>query len=249
MKTIYFLTIAIVHYLFLNQMLFAQHQPCLCNMKGFKYKALFMDSIGDTLTNEIIEIIPTGKRWKFQPRKQKSVNYFYSADTIGFQKINPLFQHDRYKNRMKRKGKEKFEVKGNTGFTCSENSYFLHPPRQNQYIMLYHAAYPFMIYSKLSDTLEHCVLTFNNLGPENFVHRYEIFPYVGISPLKDSSKVQLWTVNANSTVTGLSDYFKNLHYHDSKMEGLYCPEIGFIKMHYTFENGIKIYFDYVEENM
>lgn len=246
--SLYFLFF-VLNIIFSTQFLYAQVEPCLCNGKGFNYRALFIDSIGDTLTNEIIKAIPTGKRWIFQPRVQMGVNYYYSTDTIGFQKINPLFQDDCYKNRMKRKGKVKFEDKENTGFTCSENSYFLHPPRQNQYVMIHHAAYPVMFYSKLSDTLEHLDFTINNLGPENFVHRFEIFPYAGISPLKETSQLKLWSVNAITDVTGLSDYFESQHCHDSKMEGLYCPEIGFIKMHYTFENGVKIYFDYVEENL
>lgn len=235
--------------IFSTQFLYSQMEPCLCNGKGFNYRAFFIDSIGDTLTKEIIKIVPTGKRWIFQPRVQMGVNYYYSTDTIGFQKINPLFQDDRYKNRMKRKGKVKFEDKENTGFTCSENSYFLHPPRQNQCKMMYYAAYPVIDYTMLNDSVEHIVYTTNVLGPVEAVHRYEIFPYTGISPLKDSMKTQLWTVNANSDVTGLSEYFESQHYHNSKMEGLYCPEIGFIRMHYTFENGVRIYFDYVEENL
>lgn len=33
-------------------------EPCLCNGKGFNYRAFFIDSIGDTLTKEIIKIVP-----------------------------------------------------------------------------------------------------------------------------------------------------------------------------------------------
>ena len=248
MKTNQLISILVLKFLFSSHFFNAQTAPCLCNGKGFNYRALFIDSIGDTLTNEIIEVKPTGKRWIFQPRVQKGVDYFYSTDTIGYQKITPNFQDDRYKNRMKRNGKVKFIVKENTGFTCSENTFFLHPPRQNQYKMMYYAAYPVIDYTRLNDSMEHIVYTTNVLGSVDAVHCYEIFPYVGISPLKDKSQLKLWSVNAITDVTGLSDYFESQHYHDSKMEGLYCPEIGFVRMHYTFENGVRIYFDYVEEN-
>jgi hypothetical protein len=112
--------------------------------------------------------------------------------------------------------------------------------------MMRFAAYPFMIYSKLSDTLEQFEYKINNLDDQVFIHNYEVLPYERTTPLNGNFKDSLWTVNVISTVNGLSDYFESQHYHDSKMEGLYCPEIGFIKMHYTFENGVKIYFDYIE---
>jgi hypothetical protein len=240
--------LVLVLLLYKSEKLFSQG-PCLCQSKPFKYKALFIDSIGDTLTNEIIEVVPTGKPWFFQPRVQKGVSYYFSTDTSGYQKINPNFQDDRYKNHLKRNGKIKFVNKETTGYACRNTSYFLHPPRQNQYQMLFYGAYPFMYYSKLSDTIEHYSITMNIPGPVDAVHRYVIFPYVGISPFKDISQLKLWNVNAVTDVTGLSEYFESQHYHDSKMEGLYCPEIGFVKMQHTFENGVKIYFDYIENSL
>lgn len=246
MKSNKILCFALLNFFLSIPQLRSQVSPCLCNGKGFNYRAVFIDSLGDTLTNEIINVIPTGKRWFFQPRVQKGVSYYFSTDTSGYQKINPNFQDDRYKNHLKRNGKIKFVNKETTGYACRNTSYFLHPPRHNQYRMMYFAAYPVIDYTMLNDSVEHIVFTINVLGPVDAVHRYEIFPYTGISPLKDSTKTKLWTVNANSDVTGLSEYFESQHYHDSKMEGLYCPEIGFIKMHYTFENGVKIYFDYIE---
>ena len=67
-----------------------------------------------------------------------------------------------------------------------------------------------------------------------------------VTPLQDTLinnyKVNAWKVYA---VSGgdFNDYHESLKMFDSTLDAIFTKEYGFIKLHYTFENGIKIQFD------
>jgi hypothetical protein len=65
--------------------------------RDYIYTALYIDSIGDTITNETLTIRIPDRRWIAQPWMQKSVIYIYDTDTTDYKNyVNPdNYQHER----------------------------------------------------------------------------------------------------------------------------------------------------------
>jgi hypothetical protein len=204
--------------------------------KEYHYNAVYIDSIGDTIVSEIITLKPLDRRWIGQLRVQETVQYQFETDSSDFVKVALPISGIRI-NHVK---------KENTGAYFQNGYYFLHPPRANQYYMLRYAAYPRMEFEYLSDSLTSFDFNLRALGGVKYQHHYII------TPLKDSLifcntiKTEVWEVQTTSEVTGLSEYWQNLRIHNSTCEAVFSKELGFVKMHHTFENGIKIQFDLIK---
>ena len=215
--------------------------------KEFHYRVLYIDSINDTITDELMVMRPLNKRWSGQPWLQESVKYLFDTDTNEYKNfISPhpgmreIYENYYKKNRT-------YRIKGSeiTGGVNNQEYFFLHPPRINQYFMLRYAAFPVVEYKYLTDS----TTQFNfHLGEKmKYDHVYLI------SPLSDSMKSKfrsnnenLWEMKVESTITGLSDYWKQYPIFNSNSLLIYSRESGFIMLHHNFENGIKIHFDLIE---
>jgi hypothetical protein len=211
--------------------------------KEYYYRTVYIDSIGDTITNEVLIMKPLNRRWLGQLRIQEAVKYSFCTDTFGYKNfVSPDPSMRKLKNEyFEKKGRNKIKKSENTGAVNNDNYFFLHPPRVNQYFMLRYSAYPYLKYSCLTDSVSSFELKLSEIRKYN--HIYEVKP-LSTDSLNSSEK--LWEFNVESKVTNLSDYWKQYHIFDSKSVMIFSKESGFIMMHHTFENGIRINFDLIE---
>ncbi len=211
----------------------------------FHYNALYINPNNDTITNELLILRVLGRRWFVQPGLQEAIRYIYHTDTSDYRNFispDPFYRRKDEKN-YEHKGKAwRLSKKETTGAYSNSNAYYAHPPRTNQYRMLFYAPHPIVIYQLLKDTL--CDFVFNRriIGAP-FTQTYEYSPAKSIT--KNQKDCKCWEVNVNS-VGHLSEYMDSLAIYDSKLKALFCEEIGFVKMNYTFEDSTKIFFELEE---
>ena len=202
--------------------------------REFIYQVIYITKNGDTLSNENISLKPLDRRWVGQCRVQESIKYCFNSDTVD---LSPI-----------RESKQiliNYQKKEITGATVTDDFCFVHPPRANQYYMLRYAGYPYMQYEFLTDTLSSFKFVLREIGKVKYEHLYTITP-IKFSINSSYQLSNCWQVNIESEVTGLSDYWKKYHMHNSTCEGIFSKEYGYIKLHYLFEYGIKIQFDLID---
>lgn len=56
--------------------------------------------------------------------------------------------------------------------------------------------------------------------------------------------IETWHLRTTS-IGNIKEEDKNYGIYNSVQESIFCKEYGFVKLHYTFENNIKIQFDLV----
>lgn len=204
--------------------------------RQYVYSAVYIDEKNDTITREKMILAPRNKRWVAQPGEQESVYILYFTDTIGIKN---------YKSFDPSVKDFKFKKKENTGGYYNDEVFFLHSPRQNQYKILYYAAHPMMYFSRLTDSLKTMEISIQNLAKQVYVHKYSVKPDTILYDSITKKELQYWQVHIQTETKNMGPYFGKLGL-DSKCDAIFSKEYGFSKMHYTFENGIKINFDLVE---
>jgi hypothetical protein len=214
--------------------------------KMYHYNTLYIDSKGDTIIKGKMIIKPLDRPWMGQLRSQESVNYLYFNDTSEFNRYKDPepFYYQKQQKYYQKHGRMKMNLKENTGGSLSESIFYLHPPRTNQFRMLFYVCHPWMVYSLLNDSIE----VFNsNLKIYGFGKGIS---NIQVQPLKKSSiesvdaQIKTWEVNVTTYYEFNDILVKKLPIYNSTLDAEFCKEYGFIKMHYTFENGIKIQFDF-----
>jgi hypothetical protein len=210
----------------------------------YHYNVIYIDSIGDTITNENLKVLPTNKRWIFQPGKQKVVRYIYETDTSQYKNYRDpedLFR-EMDKKYYVRKKKYRLTKIEKTGGYVNDSSFYLHPPRVNQYRMLFYSVHPYFALRSLNkkhDEFEGRSL--NIIGMGKYIHNFVVDSLGKIKFAKE--EVAVWEVNVESTLDPATDYFdQNKWKYKSTFQGLFCEEYGFIEMNYEFETGVKIEF-------
>ncbi len=211
--------------------------------KEYYYRALYIDSKGDTITNEKLIIKPLGRGWVAQPWKQQAVRYIYCTDTIGYKKYKSPDEFYREKDSLYyvKKGKMKIYKKETTGAIHDDKEFYMHPPRTNQYNMLFYAPH---FWIKL-DSLKNVESTFKTgitiplMGTFNI--NYTVTPLQ--DTLVENTKVKAWQMKGDN-IGDIKEEYKAEGIYNSSVEAIFCKEYGFLKFHYTFENGIKIQFDF-----
>lgn len=212
----------------------------------YHYNAIYIDSHGDTITEEILILKPLGRPWFFQPWLQVAIKYIYNTDTLGFKNyVDPdPWWHEKNQKYFSKKGKLKISSSENTGAFAKRGIFYMHPPRDNQYRMLFYSPHPFVYFKSLNDTTN----KFKRNGGAPGMGGETIQEYT-VTPLKDvafnKSKIRAWKVYATSS-GDYNDYKESLKIYDSTLDAIFTKEYGFIKMHYNFENNIKIQFDLKE---
>ncbi|HET8859444.1 hypothetical protein [Marivirga sp.] len=211
----------------------------------YYYNAIYIDSIGDTITNETLKILPTKRRWIFQPGKQRVVKYIYNTDTSQYKNYLDPDDFFREKNKKYYTKKNKYRLKEveKTGGYCNGEIFYMHPPRTNQYRMLFYSVHPFFALRALNkkhDEFEGRSL--NILGMGKFIHNF-IVDSLGEKKIFNDKKVEIWQVYVESELEPATDYFdRNKWKYQSTFEALFCEEYGFIEMNYKFKTGVKIAF-------
>ena len=216
--------------------------------RDYIYKALYIDSSGDTITNERLILRTLDRRWIGQPWLQRSIKYIYDTDTADYKNYtdpDPYFR-ERNIRRYKNRGEYPLSEKEITGGYQDEHYFYMHPPRSNQYRMLFHAAHPRFfsrVLEKGIDTVTATDQQFYGAGYMNQEYRYQDLGKDEI--LGDS--ITLYQVNVISKlVTEKEKFKKKIDFYASTFDALFCFEYGFIKMHYEFKSGVKIEFDLIE---
>jgi hypothetical protein len=208
---------------------------------------LYIDSSGDTITNERLILRTLDRRWIGQPWLQRSIKYIYDTDTADYKNyINPdSYQRGRDKKYYRRKDKFRLSEKEITGGYQTKDYFYMHPPRRNQYSMLFYAAHPAFhsrVLEKGTDTIP-INNTIYGVGTMNQKYRFQDLGKDEI--LGDS--IDVYQVNVNAyLMTEKEKFKKKIDFYASTFDALFCFEYGFIKMHYEFKSGVKIEFDLIE---
>jgi hypothetical protein len=215
--------------------------------RDYIYTALYIDSIGDTITNETLTIRILDRRWIGQPWLQKSVRYIYDADTADLKNyVDPdKYFRERNNKYFKKKGKPRYSEKETTGGFQSESYFYMHPPRTNQYRMLFYSAHPKFLSSNLengSDTISSNLRIFG-LGYLDQKYRFQ---ELGKKECLGDS-INVYQVSVNSFPVSEKELsIEKLNFYTSTFDAVFSFEYGFIKMHYEFKSGVRIEFDLVE---
>jgi hypothetical protein len=216
--------------------------------KEYHFNAIYIDSIGDTVTREKIIVQPTGKPWVAQPGLQKSFSYIYDANMVDY--ANYVDPEAEFRKRdlkyFRKKGKYRYSKEETTGGFVNESEFYMHPPRRNQYRMLVNGVHPFFYFESLSK--KHHEFNYSHIkfiGMGSFDHNYIVDSLGAI--LFQYKEIAAWQVQVQSDFLPATDFWKTQKYlFDSKLDAIFTTEYGFIKLHYTFKTGIKIQFDLIE---
>ncbi|MGB0930990.1 MAG: hypothetical protein ACPGVB_09460 [Chitinophagales bacterium] len=192
------------------------------------YEATYIGVEGDTLSQEKVEWMATGKRTEFSPNRQDIMVYKYHyspEDSIRFIENPTINKKANYANRWKSKKEE--------GIIENVENVWLHPMRHNQYSFTQVAPYPHLRYpleigNKWSTSLE-MLGTDGDWSYANIQKNHEITDsftksYPNIGTLK------CWELNATATFkmsTSTLQYFFNEQY-------------GFTELHYVNYIGEKL---------
>ena len=217
--------------------------------KKYHYNTFYIDSLGDTVVRGKLIIAPTGKPWIAQPGVQESVNYYHFVDSLEYVKFidpEPFFAK-RNSDYLAKKHKLKFNKKENTGGYMKTNYFYIHPPRTNQFRLLFYSPHPWMANQLLNDS------SYNEFNVElkffgpimSLMSTYKLKPISKSSLSSFPSSIKVWQVDIDSKMK-FKDTTKT-HYnglYNSTVEAEFCKEFAYIKMHYRFENGIQVLFNF-----
>lgn len=230
--------------------MFSQDSKYFEVKRDYIYNAIYIDKNGDTITNEKLIIRIPDKRWVAQPWKQKSIIYIYYTDTIGFKNyIDPeSFFHEKNMEYLKENRKLRLKQKETTGGLESKRySYlYMHPPRVNQYRMLFYAPHPYFFYSALDREADTVILTNQHVYGAGYLHQEYIYKDIGKEEVFADS-IHVYQVSVNSNLIPSKELSKEeLDFYNSTLVAIYCLNYGFIKLNYQFKSGVKIEFNLVK---
>lgn len=213
----------------------------LAKNKEYHYSALYINEIGDTITKDEFILKPLARPW-IQLRVQQAVRYIYNTDTAGYHDfVHPIkYFHERNQRKYKKRGRYPISSKETTGAVYNDSLFYMHPPRANQFSMLFYSIHPKVLLSTLTDSITKADFGMG-IPLMGFFNWHST-----IIPKGDSiifgEKIKVWEIETAS-IGDIKEEEKKLGIYNSKMDALFTREFGYIKQHYTFENNIKIKFD------
>ena len=214
--------------------------------RTYHYNTLYIDAHGDTLIREHLVMRVLNRPWSGQPWKQRSVRFESNLDSATYSRYidpEPLFHHLDSKY-VARKSRLRYIPKQITGGMVEYfkkekfTQFYMHPPRWNQYRMLFYAPHwEIWIYDKLDSVYTFpnslgiiLMGTFNQPSTVTIVPKQQIFGH----------EVDFYKMHVTSTI---DDSLKDgLYIYDSTLDAIFTKEYGFTELLYEFENGIKIQF-------
>lgn len=216
---------------------------CFNGDQEYHFNALYIDSNGDTITNEKMVLRPLGRPWLPQPWLQRAVKYIYHTDTSDYKNYLDPDKWWQVKNQKHydKKGEYRFSEDETTGAIAKRGIIYMHPPRTNQYRILSYTPHPFVYTKAMADSIFKFSRSLEFIGMGGpMIQDYTVKP-LGDTTL-NNSVVKTWKILATSG-GDFNEYYESKDFYDSTMEAIVTKEYGFIKMHYTFKNNIKIQFD------
>ena len=214
--------------------------------RAYHYNTLYIDAQGDTLIREHLVMRVLNRPWSGQPWKQRSVRFESNLDSATYSRYvdpEPAF-HYLDSDYVARKGRLRYSPTSTTGgaieYVKKEKytEFYLHPPRWNQYRMLFYAPHWKMRIYDESDSVYSFQSglgiiswgTFNQPRTVRIVPKQQVF----------GQEVDFYKMHVTSTI---ADSLKNGDYiYDSTLDAIFTKEYGFTELLYEFENGIKIQF-------
>lgn len=196
-----------------------------------EYKIIFINNIGDTLSNEDLEIETTDKRWSGQPGLQKQIIFHHHPNEDSILSIIPSKYYTyRIQNKLRRGKRNVFKYEMVTGGFFLMNKFWMHPPRGNQYRALEGVPYPCVYLDSLPDD--------TSIG--HYRDDRKFFDERGLvkifyeakktnSFLWGDSKYKSWIISA--TQEG---------YYNHRLDAVFTMEEGFLVLDWTLDDGYRI---------
>lgn len=131
-------TIIIFIFIVKVSFLWSQEANFFHQKREYHYNAVYIDAHGDTISSEKLIIKPLCKPWFVQPNLQMAFQYIYSNDSNAFRRyIDPKEYVHQRDLKFDKKGKMRIRPEETTGGYSSDNFFYMHPPRCNQFRMLF----------------------------------------------------------------------------------------------------------------
>lgn len=196
--------------------------------KTYHYVAVYLDSLGDTLTREHIRLHPTEEVWDMAPRQTlMEIELDFSAtDSARFAPF-PL-------NHKSRAWRSSYRE----GVIQNAKRVWMHPIRSNQYVLTELAPFPEVVFPLRADTSwENTLWIYEAFGSfegtvecNYHLHKKESRSYA-------FGSLNCWKIKA----IGIHDRLGS-----NAAEYFFHPEYGFTEMNYIFFNGQQLKFTLVE---
>ncbi len=197
--------------------------------KVYHYKAFYLGSNNDTLSNSFVNIRATGLRWDQQPESQDLIYYEfldYKADSIKLSnhKINKEFQI--------------WTDNSATGVTENIEQVWMHPIRNNQYKFTEVAPFPEVhLPLKKGEKWERIVNIGKGWGEwdgQTVKSKYKISGRA--TYLLEGSEISCWVIKSVAKCSSGK----------SKLLTLFNEEYGFVKMEYQNYENEKLVFELID---
>lgn len=197
--------------------------------KTYYYKALYLTSNNDTLSNRFVLMKTTGERWEWQPEKQDLI-YFefpnYKTDSI------KLSNHDI--------NKEVQNWNSQTGEGVIENieQVWMHPIRINQYKFTEIAPFPEVkLPLEKGKKWGNPTMIEEGWGEWNGLTIESTYKIAGQTTIKlDDLKIDCWIINSTA----------KCQLGKSKLTTYFNEEYGFVKMEYQNYENEKLVFELIK---
>lgn len=195
----------------------------------YTYRAVYTDVDGSIITDNYVEIIPSGERWEMQPELQDVVNIKFTSTNEEMAKVlaNPVNKTYDHANRWT---DETWE-----GVIENEKSVWMHPIRHNQYIFTEVAAFPEVRFP-LSEgkTWKNGIGGLGGWGDWDGTTIMSEYEVKGKEKLKlPFGKLECWVIDTQSEFE-LGTSSATFHFHE---------DIGFVKMDYLNYVGQRLVFE------
>ncbi len=276
MKKTFLISATLLNILVINR--FLCQNSSFFNKKDYYYRAIYIDQNDDTIFNEKIIEKFLGKKWFAQRKLQDAVSYIYYTDTANYKKFVSYddFINENQKKYYLKHHKYKLTKKETIGGYYYKEMFYIHPPRNNQYEILFYAWHPQIILTFLSDSIkesnQYANISLPKKHKEFFLDSNRFLPcekgelikyytFMGI-PLFGTFRHTNTITNYNDIIINnhkvkaykvyveskgyLNKKYKNINTFNGSVEAIFTLEYGFERILYEFQNGIKIQF-YLEK--
>lgn len=225
-------------FVFFSTVIYAQDKPKIWQAnREFHYQALYIDTNGDTISNETIVMVPSGKPNPLQKNKQSLAEYHFQYSATDSAKLagHPIHANDftkKYNTIIWRRQMQE-------GIIENEDEMWMHPFRTNQYVLTEIAPFPAVRFP-LTEGLSWKSLffiakgwgTFRGRATQKYTIKGKTTRQVGIGELAGCQLIE-----AVSKHKKLGESHAWFYFH---------PDYGFVEMVYQFYNGQQIIFSLQE---
>ena len=199
--------------------------------KVYHYKAIYIGSNNDTLSNSFVNIRTTGLRWDQQPEMQDLIYYEfpgYKADSIRLSNHNINKKHQDWTD------------KRGTGVIENVERVWMHPIRVNQYKFTEVAPFPEVFFplqkGKKWDGGETSIFEgWDEWSGQTVKSKYKISGKATYL-LKKGSEISCWVIKSVAKCSSGK----------SKLLALFNEEYGFVKMEYQNYENEKLVFELID---